>query len=312
MTASRISSPPSSTDPRKAVMALKWAVRERWRTATATCRSSACANIEGYNARLEGRRAIAGEVLMRRIQTGFNPETGQPIFEEQALDLNPLPFIIVVVDEMGRPHAGRRQGHRGRGAAPGADGQSRRHPHHQLATQAPPRSTSITGTNQGQFPDPHLLPGDLEDRQPPPSSAEGRRRAAASAAATCSTWAGGGRITRVHGPFVGDKEGRIDRRLLEKAGASPPIWTRVTEDEEAPLLPEDGGERRRVGATSSTTRAVALVCRERQGPRPASCSATCRLATTGRRASSSAWRPKGVVSSANHVGKREVLARHVE
>src|SRR5262249_8644320 len=82
---------PVVTDPRKAVVALKWTVKEmenRYRSMS----KLGVRNIEGYNARLRDAQA-KGETLMRKVQTGFDPETGQPDFEGQ-------PFIIVVVDEM--------------------------------------------------------------------------------------------------------------------------------------------------------------------------------------------------------------------
>ncbi|MGQ9366382.1 DNA translocase FtsK 4TM domain-containing protein, partial [Azospirillum sp. A39] len=89
---------PVVTDPRKAVVALKWTVREmedRYRNMS----KLGVRNIEGYNARLREARA-EGESLTRRVQTGFDPDTGKPLFEEQPLDLTELPYIVVIVDEM--------------------------------------------------------------------------------------------------------------------------------------------------------------------------------------------------------------------
>ncbi|MCP5367757.1 MAG: DNA translocase FtsK 4TM domain-containing protein, partial [Hyphomicrobiales bacterium] len=89
---------PVVTEPGKAVVALKWTVREmedRYRAMS----QLGVRNIGGYNQRLEAARK-KGEQLRRRVQTGFDPETGQPVYEEQPLDMNPLPFIVVVVDEM--------------------------------------------------------------------------------------------------------------------------------------------------------------------------------------------------------------------
>src|SRR5205823_14714466 len=89
---------PVVTDPRKAIVALKWTVREmegRYRKMS----QLGVRNIEGYNQRL----ALAGEKgeeLKRTVQTGFDPESGKPVFEEQALALSPLPYIVVVVDEL--------------------------------------------------------------------------------------------------------------------------------------------------------------------------------------------------------------------
>jgi S-DNA-T family DNA segregation ATPase FtsK/SpoIIIE len=89
---------PVVTDPRKAVVALKWAVREmenRYRAMS----TLGVRNIRGYNDRIE--EAIRkGEPMTRRVQTGFDPDTGQPIIEEQSLDMRPLPYIVIVVDEM--------------------------------------------------------------------------------------------------------------------------------------------------------------------------------------------------------------------
>ena len=89
---------PVITDPAKAVVGLKWAVKEmedRYRSmAQLNVR-----NIHGYNQKLNDLKA-KGEVIKRTVQTGFDSETGKPIYEEQELDLTPLPYIVVVVDEM--------------------------------------------------------------------------------------------------------------------------------------------------------------------------------------------------------------------
>ncbi len=89
---------PVITDPAKAVIGLKWAVKEmedRYRSmAQLNVR-----NITGYNQRLEELR-VSGEKIMRTVQTGFDMETGKPIFEDQELDLTPMPYIVIVVDEM--------------------------------------------------------------------------------------------------------------------------------------------------------------------------------------------------------------------
>src|SRR5258708_18678958 len=86
------------TDPRKGVLALKWTVREmenRYRKMS----KLGVRNIDGFNARLADAKA-KGEGLIREVQTGFDPETGQPIFEPQPFDTSELPLIVVVVDEM--------------------------------------------------------------------------------------------------------------------------------------------------------------------------------------------------------------------
>lgn len=89
---------PVITDPAKAVIGLKWAVKEMEDRYRAMAKLNV-RNITGYNKRLEELRAT-GEKVSRTIQTGFDMETGKPIYEEQELDLTPLPYIVIVVDEM--------------------------------------------------------------------------------------------------------------------------------------------------------------------------------------------------------------------
>src|SRR3546814_750666 len=89
---------PVVTEPRKAIVALKWTVREMEQRYRAMSKLGV-RNIEGYNQRMAQERA-AGEVLTRKVQTGFDPETGNPIYEDEPFDLEALPFIVVVVDEM--------------------------------------------------------------------------------------------------------------------------------------------------------------------------------------------------------------------
>lgn len=89
---------PVITDPAKAVIGLKWAVREMEDRYRAMAKLNV-RNIVGYNQKLKELRA-SGEKVTRKVQTGFDKETGQPIFEEQDLDLTPLPYIVIVVDEM--------------------------------------------------------------------------------------------------------------------------------------------------------------------------------------------------------------------
>ncbi|TAJ33480.1 MAG: hypothetical protein EPO67_07595, partial [Reyranella sp.] len=89
---------PVVTEPRKAIVALKWVVREmedRYRAMSAV----AVRNIAGYNEKL-AETARKGGVLTRKVQTGIDPETRKPTFEDEEIDLNPLPFIVVIIDEM--------------------------------------------------------------------------------------------------------------------------------------------------------------------------------------------------------------------
>ena len=89
---------PVITDPAKAVVGLKWAVREMEERYRAMAQINV-RNIMGYNQKLKELKA-SGEVIKRTVQTGFDAETGKPIYEEQELDLTPLPYIVIVVDEM--------------------------------------------------------------------------------------------------------------------------------------------------------------------------------------------------------------------
>ena len=89
---------PVITDPAKAVVGLKWAVREMEDRYRAMAQLNV-RNIAGYNQKLADIKA-SGKSVKRTVQTGFDSETGKPIYEEQELDLTPLPYIVIVVDEM--------------------------------------------------------------------------------------------------------------------------------------------------------------------------------------------------------------------
>jgi S-DNA-T family DNA segregation ATPase FtsK/SpoIIIE len=295
---------PVVTDPRKAVMALKWAVREmenRYRNMS----KLGVRNIEGYNARLEEARK-RGETLMRRIQTGFDPESGQPIFEEQELDLNALPFIIVVVDEMadlmlvaGKDIEAAVQRLAQMARAAGI--------HIVMATQRPSVDV-ITGTIKANFPTriSFQVTSKIDSRT---ILGEGGAEQLLGRG-DMLYMAGGGRITRVHGPFVGDKE--VEDVVAFLKGHGEPVYLdEVTEDVEAPLDVDGGNDGGGDSGDALYDQAVALVCRERK----ASTSFVQRHLQIGyNRAARIIERmeSEGVVSSANHVGKREVLARHVE
>jgi DNA segregation ATPase FtsK/SpoIIIE, S-DNA-T family len=286
---------PVVTDPRKAVVALKWTVKEMENRYRAMSKLGV-RNIEGYNARLRDAQA-KGETLMRKVQTGFDPETGQPVFEEQPLDMTALPLVIVVVDEMADlmlvagkdiEVAVQRLAQMARAAGI----------HLVMATQRPSVDV-ITGTIKANFPtrisfqvtskiDSRTILGE--------SGAEqllGR--------GDMLFMAGGGRITRVHGPFVSDEEVEAVVRFLKDRGGEPVYVEDVTED------PDDAGG----SGDQLYDQAVALVCRERK----ASTSFIQRHLQIGyNRAARIVERmeQEGVVSTANHVGKREVLARNIE
>ncbi|HUB97336.1 MAG TPA: FtsK/SpoIIIE domain-containing protein, partial [Stellaceae bacterium] len=295
---------PVVTEPRKAVVALKWTVREMENRYRAMSKLGV-RNIEGYNQRLAEAEA-KGEKLLRRVQTGFD-EDGHPVFEEQPLETTPLPLIIVVVDEMadlmlvaGKDIEAAIQRLAQMARAAGI--------HIVMATQRPSVDV-ITGTIKANFPtrisfqvtskiDSRTILGE--------SGAEqllGR--------GDMLYMAGGGRITRVHGPFVSDEEVEAVVRFLKANGGPPTYLEEVTEDDDDGPSPfGDEGEESGSG-DALYDQAVALVCRERK----ASTSFVQRHLQIGyNRAARIIERmeSEGVVSAANHVGKREVLARHVE
>jgi DNA segregation ATPase FtsK/SpoIIIE, S-DNA-T family len=281
-------------------MALKWAVREmenRYRNMS----KLGVRNIEGYNARLEEARK-RGESLMRRIQTGFDPETGQPIFEEQELDLNALPFIVIVVDEMadlmlvaGKDIEAAVQRLAQMARAAGI--------HIIMATQRPSVDV-ITGTIKANFPTriSFQVTSKIDSRT---ILGEGGAEQLLGRG-DMLYMAGGGRITRVHGPFVGDKE--VEDVVAFLKGHGEPVYLdEVTEDVEAPLDVDGGSDGGSDSGDALYDQAVALVCRERK----ASTSFVQRHLQIGYNRAArliEKMEAEGVVSPANHVGKREVLA----
>jgi S-DNA-T family DNA segregation ATPase FtsK/SpoIIIE len=296
---------PVVTEPKKAVVALKWTVREmegRYRAMT----KLGVRNLDGYNQRLKEARA-KGEVLTRRVQTGFDPETGAPQFEEEPLNTEPLPLIVVVVDEMadlmlvaGKDIEAAVQRLAQMARAAGI--------HIMMATQRPSVDV-ITGTIKANFPtrisfqvtskiDSRTILGEAGAEQ-----LLGR--------GDMLYMAGGGRITRVHGPFVSDKEVEDVVRFLKENGPPPSYIDDITEDDEsedvaaAALGAEDGT------GNDLYDRAVALVCRERK----ATTSYLQRRFEIGYNKAAKLierMEQDGVVSKPNHVGKREVLAQDVE
>jgi len=259
-------------------------------------------NIEGYNQRVE-QAATKGETLTRKVQTGFNPETGAPIYEEQAFDLSPLPFIVVVVDEMadlmlvaGKDIEAAVQRLAQMARAAGI--------HIIMATQRPSVDV-ITGTIKANFPTriSFHVTSRIDSRtilsEPGAEQLLGQ--------GDMLYMAQGGRIARVHGPFVSDSEVEYVVRHLKDQG-TPAYIEDVTREEEEPEGSEGTGGEEGSG-DDLYDRAVQLVSRERK----ASTSFVQRHLQIGyNRAARLIERmeKEGVVSPANHVGKREVLARN--
>jgi S-DNA-T family DNA segregation ATPase FtsK/SpoIIIE len=258
-------------------------------------------NIDGFNARLAEAEA-RGESLIRKVQTGFDPETGQPIFEPQPFDTSELPLIVVVVDEMadlmlvaGKEIEAAIQRLAQMARAAGI--------HIIMATQRPSVDV-ITGTIKANFPTriSFQVTSKIDSRT---ILGEGGAEQLLGRG-DMLYMAGGGRITRVHGPFVSDEE--VERVVSSlKARGEPDYIDEITEDDAGPFDPlaaEEDGE----SGDMLYRQAVAVVCRERK----ASTSFVQRHLQIGyNRAARIIERmeAEGVVSAANHVGKREVLAR---
>ena len=289
---------PVVTDPRKAVVALKWAVREmenRYRAMS----TLGVRNIRGYNERIQ--EAIRkGEPMTRRVQTGFDPDTGEPVIEEQSLDMRPLPYIVIVVDEMadlmlvaGKEIEAAIQRLAQMARAAGI--------HLIMATQRPSVDV-ITGTIKANFP--------IRISFQVTSKIDSRTILGEGGAeqllgqGDMLYMAGGGRITRVHGPFVSDEEVQEVTEYLRNTG-EPDYVDSVTEDDDiAAGIPGFEGE----SSDDLYDQAVNIVLRERK----ASTSFLQRHLKIGyNRAASLIDRMEAerLISSANHVGKREVLVK---
>ncbi|TWB13946.1 DNA translocase FtsK [Nitrospirillum bahiense] len=301
---------PVVTDPKKAVVALKWTVREmedRYRAMS----KLGVRNIDGYNMRLREARQN-GETLTRRIQTGFDPDTGKPVFEDQPIDLTELPYIVVIVDEMadlmlvaGKDIEAAIQRLAQMARAAGI--------HIIMATQRPSVDV-ITGTIKANFPTriSFQVTSKIDSR-----TILGEQGAEQLLGQGDMLYmAGGGRITRVHGPFVRDQEVEDVVKFL-KAQGEPNYVDAVTEEDDASPFDDDGGSGGGgAGGNSSSgddlyDQAVAVVCREGK----ASTSFIQRHLRIGYNSAArliERMEQEGVVSRANHVGKREVLARNID
>src|SRR6187399_2116814 len=298
---------PVVTDPKKAVVALKWAVREMEERYKKMAKLGV-RNIDGYNARVAEAKN-KGEKLSRTVHTGYDKESGEAIYENEELDLEPLPFIVVIVDEMadlmmvaGKDIEGAVQRLAQMARAAGL--------HVILATQRPSVDV-ITGTIKANFPtrisfqvtskiDSRTILGEMGAEQ-------------LLGQGDMLYMAGGGRISRVHGPFVSDEEVKKVVRHLKTQG-QPEYLEAVTAEEPTD---EDGavfdatGMGGGDGAGDLFSQAVAIVKRDRK----ASTSYIQRRLQIGyNRAASLMERMEleGIVGQANHAGKREILVEEEE
>jgi S-DNA-T family DNA segregation ATPase FtsK/SpoIIIE len=299
---------PVVTDPKKAVVALKWAVREmeeRYKKMSKV----GVRNLDGYNARLLEAKA-RGEEMTRTVHTGFDKETGKAIYEEEKLDLEPLPYIVIIVDEMadlmmvaGKDIEGAVQRLAQMARAAGL--------HVVLATQRPSVDV-ITGTIKANFPtrisfqvtskiDSRTILGEMGAEQ-------------LLGQGDMLYMAGGGRISRVHGPFVSDEEVEKVVRHLKTQG-QPEYLEAVTAEE--PAEGEDGavfdstGMGGGDGGGDLFSQAVAIVKRDRK----ASTSYIQRRLQIGYNKAASLMERmelEGIVGQPNHAGKREILVEEEE
>lgn len=290
---------PVVTDPKKAVVALKWTVREmenRYRLMS----KIGVRNVGGYNDK--AREALAkGEHFERTVQTGFD-DSGRPVYELEKITPQPMPYLVVVIDEVadlmmvaGKDIEGAVQRLAQMARAAGI--------HLIMATQRPSVDV-ITGTIKANFPtrisfqvtskiDARTILGEQGAEQ-------------LLGQGDMLYMAGGGRITRLHGPFVSDKEVEDVARFLRDQGV-PNYLEDVTE---APDEDEEGGgpiDGESMSGNDLYDQAVAIVTRDKK----ASTSYVQRRLQIGyNRAASLIERmeKEGVVSPANHAGKREILA----
>ena len=290
---------PVVTDPNKAIIALKWAVREM-ETRYMSMSKLGVRNIDSYNDRLiEARKK--GEVLSKNIQVGFDPETGQPIFEDQEISLTPLPYIVVIIDEVadlmlvaGKDIEAAVQRLAQMARAAGI--------HVVMATQRPSVDV-ITGTIKANFPtrisfqvtskiDSRTILGEQGAEQ-----LLGR--------GDMLYMAGGGKVTRVHGPFVEDDEvEKITKFLSDQS--NPDYDESITEEPENISSGELDNFNNKNARDELYDEAVALVVRERR----ASTSFIQRHLKIGYNRAATIiekMEDNNIVSKPGRAGKREIL-----
>ncbi len=296
---------PVVTDPGKAIMALKWAVREMENRYRAMA-NLGVRNIDGYNQRL-AEAEKRGEELKRTVQTGFDAETGQPVFEDRVLDTEAMPYIVVIVDEMADlmmvagkeiDAAVQRLAQMARAAGI----------HVMMATQRPSVDV-ITGTIKANFPTRVSFQVTAKVDSRTILGEQGAEQLLGMG--DMLYMAGGGRISRVHGPFVSDDEVEAVVNHLKQQGR-PEYLDAVTEEGEPGTESEFGQSAAQQDGDSGNAlydAAVDVIARHQK----ASTSFLQRQLKIGyNRAADLIDRmeTEGVVGRANHVGKREVLVRN--
>ena len=297
---------PVVTDPKKAVMALRWVVREMEERYKKMSKLQV-RNIAGYNERM-AEAEKKGETLTRTIQTGFHPETGEPILEEEELGYERMPYIVVVIDEMadlmmvaGKEVEAAIQRLAQMARAAGI--------HMIMATQRPSVDV-ITGTIKANFPT--RISFQVTSRIDSRTILDEMGAEQLLGRGDMLFRESGGRVRRLHGPFVSDEEVNEIVTFLKETG-TPDYSTTITEpsgDEDS--LPGLGGDFAGGGGDDEErelfNKAVDIVARDRK----ASTSYIQRKLSIGYNRAAriiEQMEEEGIVGSANHVGKREILVR---
>jgi len=296
---------PVVTDPKKAVVALKWTVREmedRYRRMS----KLGVRNITGYNERVSDALE-RGEKLERTVHAGFDPTSGEPIYETRELPLEPMPYIVVVIDEMadlmitaGKEIEAAVQRLAQMARAAGI--------HVIMATQRPSVDV-ITGTIKANFPTriSYQVTSKIDSRTI--LGEQGAEQLLGMG--DLLFMAGGGRIRRLHGPFVTDAEVERVVAMLKEQGA--PVYRQdVTEEpneagDDNPELFSDGDG----GDGDLFDRAVEIVRRDRK----ASTSYLQRRLSIGYNRAATLiekMEKAGIISEANAAGKRDILVDELE
>lgn len=290
---------PVVTEPQKAIVALKWVVKEmenRYRLMS----NLSVRNIDGYNEKIMDARK-SGKVLTRMVQTGFDADTGRPEMEEVPLDMKKLPYIVVIVDEMAdlMMVAGKeieisiqRLAQMARAAGI----------HVILATQRPSVDV-ITGVIKANFPSriSFQVTSKIDSR-----TILGEQGAEQLLGMGDMLYmASGSKITRVHGPFVADDEVQEVATYLRKQ-AKPNYVEDVTvgEDDEMSLALGGSGE----GKDDLFQQAVSVVLRDRK----VSTSYIQRVFKIGYNRAANIidqMEQQGIISAPDHVGRRQVLQK---
>ncbi|WP_019221081.1 FtsK/SpoIIIE family DNA translocase [Bartonella senegalensis] len=288
---------PVVTDPKKAVIALKWAVREMEERYSKMSKLGV-RNIDGFNARLE-EAENQRETMTRTIQIGFDHETGEPLYETEKLDFSPMPYIVVIIDEMadlmmvaGKDIEGAVQRLAQMARAAGI--------HVIMATQRPSVDV-ITGTIKANFPTRISFSVSSKIDSRTILGEQGAEQLLGQG--DMLFMMGGGRIQRVHGPFVADDE--VEQVVAHLKGQARPDYLETITQE----IAENGDDVSLISspcADDPYSQAVAIVLRDRK----ASTSYIQRRLGIGyNRAASLIERmeEEGIISAANHAGKREIL-----